>query len=52
MATMIYYNLLIFGIFCLFLALAYVYHAMTAGRRSSMQDEADNNLLTTETVTR
>ncbi|PXX41403.1 ethanolamine permease [Undibacterium pigrum] len=52
MATMIYYNLLIFGIFCLFLGLAYVYHAMTVGKRSLLQDEADSNPMTTETAAR
>ena len=52
MVTMIYYNLLIFGIFCLFLALAYVYHAMTVGKRSPMQDEADSNSMTTKTPAR
>jgi len=52
MATMIYYNLLIFGIFCLFLGLAYVYHAMTVGKRSPVQDEADSNPMTTETAAR
>lgn len=52
MVTMIYYNLLIFGIFCLFLVLAYVYHAMTAGKRSPLPDEADSNPMTTETAAR
>ncbi|MFZ6713315.1 ethanolamine permease [Undibacterium sp. TC9W] len=52
MVTMIYYNLLIFGIFCLFMALAYVYHAMTAGKRSPVQSEGDSNPMTTETAAR
>ena len=53
MVTMIYYNLLIFGIFCLFMALAYVYHAMTSGQRSATaQDEEDSNPMTTETAAR
>ncbi len=52
MVTMIYYNMLIFGIFCLFLVLAYVYHAMTAGKRSPLNDEADSNPMTTETAAR
>ncbi|MFZ6778873.1 ethanolamine permease [Undibacterium sp. Ji83W] len=53
MVTMIYYNLLIFGIFCLFMALAYVYHAMTSGQRSATaQDEEGSNPMTTETAAR
>ncbi|MFZ6873963.1 ethanolamine permease [Undibacterium sp. Di27W] len=53
MATMVYYNLLIFGVFCLFLALAYVYHIMTVGKRTGIaQDEEADNAMTTETATR
>lgn len=53
MITMIYYNLLIFGIFCLLMALAYIYHAMTSGKRvATTQDEEDSNIMTTETAAR
>jgi ethanolamine permease len=40
MVTMIYYNPLIFGIFCAFLLLGYGYFLATAGKRAGKPDEA------------
>jgi ethanolamine permease len=34
MLTMVYYNLLIFGVFCLFLLAGYAYFALTGGQRA------------------
>lgn len=51
--TMVYYNLLIFGIFCLFLIIAYVYYAMTGARRAELPgDETEDNPLPTQASTR
>ncbi|MCH8620777.1 ethanolamine permease [Undibacterium sp. TS12] len=51
--TMVYYNLLIFGIFCLFLTIAYVYYAMTGARRAELPgDETEDNPLPAQASTR
>jgi ethanolamine permease len=44
MATMIYYNFLIFGIFCSFFGLAYIYYALTHKKRQIPLDAANDNL--------
>ena len=51
MLTMVYYNLLIFGIFCLFLGIAYIYYALTGARRTGLRQEvADEDALTRQST--